>query len=104
EGQEDRVADRVRGHRDHDEHRRGDQHEPQPALGLGALRQLRPALLPGRPAGLGAGNGLGGSAHGTSPFDWRALVIWPVIDATVPDGLIPEGGEMRCEMSIDTTW
>ena len=43
-------------------------------------------------------------AHGTSPFACRASLIWLVILCAVFDGLMPDGGEIRCEMSMDTTW
>jgi hypothetical protein len=44
------------------------------------------------------------AAHGTRPFDCRALLREPFIPCSVLVGLMLEAGEIWCEMSMDTTW
>ena len=40
-------------------------------------------------------------AHGISPFDWSASLIWLFIVCSVLAGWIPAGGDTRCEMTME---
>lgn len=99
QAQPDRVADRIGGDREHQQHRGSDQKERQPALRAGVLAAGR-----GRSRGGLRCRGHRWRGHGISPLPSMAFCTCSVSSSAVCSGSMSVIGASVAEIRVDTAW